>query len=516
MTAASSDRTLGRRRLEHSGPMRVSSVSKLLGETMDVTEDEQYGAKPARSTWPTFIDKTRTFATAAQTPGSAGRLVVVSNRLPSGDSPSGGLVVALKDSLQRTGGLWIGHSDKGDTGAGSLSFHQGGGFGRASFTLNGAVYDNYYLGFSNTVLWPAFHGRADLMRIAPEYLQAYRRANSRIAKLMIPHLRTADRIWVQDYHLLPLASELRLQGFAGRIGLFLHIPFPSLADCAALPNPADLFEWLSHYDLVGFQTRRDLVNFEDCSRRLSRVQRLDDQRFRLCERKLRVGVFPIGIDSLGFMDEARNADIEDRMRSLTYSSMMIGVERLDYSKGIPQKFRALQTLLENHPELIEKVDLLQVAPPTREDVSAYRDIREETEHLAGRINGKFATVNWTPIRYIHRAIPRNELAGLYRQARVGLVTPLADGMNLVAKEYVAAQDVGNPGVLILSRFAGAAETMQSALIVNPHDPVEMAEAMHRALEMPADERRRRHLALLQEVLEHDVGWWSSSYLATLG
>lgn len=483
---------------------------------MPVKEEEQSGSKPAGSVWPTFADNSRPFAPAPEMPGSAGRLVVVSNRLPSGHSPSGGLVVALKDSLQKSGGLWVGYSNEDEISTESLNFQLGDCFGRASFTLNEADYDNYYLGFSNTVLWPAFHGRADLMRIAPEYSAAYKRVNSRIAKLMIPHLRKDDKIWVQDYHLLPLASELRLRGFAGRIGFFLHIPFPSLADCAALPNPKDVFEWLSHYNLVGFQAQRDLANFEDCSHRLGKVEPLGDERFRLCGRELRIGVFPIGIDSLSFMDEARNADIEDRMRSLTYFSMMIGVERLDYSKGIPQKFRALQTLLENYPELIEKVDLLQVAPPTREDVTAYRDIREETEHLAGRINGRFATVNWTPIRYIHRAIPRNELAGLYRQAKVGLVTPLADGMNLVAKEYVAAQDVADPGVLILSRFAGAAETMQSALIVNPHDPVEMAEAMHRALEMTAHERRHRHLALLQDVLEHDVGWWSSKYLAALG
>lgn len=204
------------------------------------------------------------------------------------------------------------------------------------------------------------------------------------------------------------------------------------------------------------------------------------------------------------------------MRSLTGAQMMIGVDRLDYSKGLPQRFRAFQLLLENHPDLIEKIAFLQIAPPTREAVEAYQDIREETEHLAGRINGAFATVNWTPIRFIHRPIPRNVLAGLYRQARIGLVTPLADGMNLVAKEFVAAQDVSDPGVLILSRFAGAAETMHEALIINPHDPWEVSEAMALATQMSANERRRRHSALLQGVVENDVGWWSSTYLDALG
>ncbi|MGR3386159.1 MAG: alpha,alpha-trehalose-phosphate synthase (UDP-forming), partial [Paracoccus sp. (in: a-proteobacteria)] len=276
------------------------------------------------------------------------------------------------------------------------------------------------------------------------------------------------------------------------------------------------FEWLSCYDLLGFQAQRDLSNFTESARQLSRIEMQQDDRLTLLDRPLRAAVFPIGIDTAAFIEEARTAPDEDRMRSLTGAQMMIGVDRLDYSKGIPQRFRAFQLLLENNSDLIEKISFLQIAPPTREAVEAYQDIREETEHLAGRVNGQFATVNWTPIRFIHRPIPRNLLAGLYRQARIGLVTPLADGMNLVAKEYVAAQDVSDPGVLILSRFAGAAETMQDALIINPHDPWELAEAMARAMRMSANERRRRHSALLQGVVERDVGWWSASYLHALG
>ena len=354
------------------------------------------------------------------------------------------------------------------------------------------------------------------MRILPEYLDGYRRVNARIARMMLPHLNRDDRIWVQDYQLFPLASELRKLGVETRIGHFLHIPFPGPADCAALPNPEELFEWLSCYDLLGFQARRDLSNFTESARQLSQIEALHDHRLKLLGRPLRADVFPIGIDTAAFIQEARTAPDEDRMRSLTGAQMMIGVDRLDYSKGIPQRFRAFQLLLDNHPELIEKIAFLQIAPPTREAVEAYQDIREETEHLAGRINGAFATVNWTPIRFIHRPIPRNVLAGLYRQARIGLVTPLADGMNLVAKEFVAAQDVSDPGVLILSRFAGAAETMQEALIINPHDPWELAEAMAMATSMSANERRRRHSALLRGVIENDVGWWSATYLDALG
>lgn len=445
------------------------------------------------------------------------RLVVVSNRLPLGDNPSGGLVVALQDALRRSGGLWVGFSGEheGET-SDRLTFHDNAPFQRAAFDLSPEDYQTYYLGFSNSVLWPALHSRADLMRIAPDFLDGYRRVNAHIADLMVPHLREDDRIWVQDYQLFPLASELRKRGVTARIGFFLHIPFPGPAECAALPNPAELLDWMSQYDLLGFQTERDKLNFLESARQLGDIEKLDGDALRLSGRVLRAQVFPIGIDTAAFIADARNAREEDRMRSLTGSKMMIGVDRLDYSKGIPQRFRAFQLLLETNPDLIEKVAFLQIAPPTREEVSAYRDIREETEHLAGRINGEYATVNWTPIRYIHRPIPRHELAGLYRQARIGLVTPLADGMNLVAKEYVAAQDVSDPGVLILSRFAGAAETMQDALIINPHDPWELAEAMLQAINMSANERRRRHSALLRDVVEHDVGWWSRRYLEALG
>lgn len=446
------------------------------------------------------------------------RLVVVSNRLPLGDNPSGGLVVALQDALRASGGLWVGFAGEPAEAPGDdLQYHPGAHFQRASFGLTPGDHDAYYLGYSNSVLWPLCHGRADLMQIQPGHVEGYRRVNARIADLLVPHLRPDDRIWVQDYHLFALAAELRARGVAGPIGHFLHIPFPGPADCAALPNPSELFDWLSHFDLLGFQARRDLSHFTESARQLAdlRPQAGDCLRLRLRGRVLRAGVFPIGIDTAAFIHEARAAPDEDRMRSLTGADMMIGVDRLDYSKGIPQRFRAFQALLEDNPDLHERIAFLQIAPPTREAVDAYRDIREETEHLAGRINGQFATVNWTPIRFIHRPIPRNVLAGLYRQARIGLVTPLADGMNLVAKEYVAAQEVSDPGVLILSRFAGAAETMEDALIINPHDPSELAGAMARAMRMTANERRRRHSALLRDVVEHDVGWWSATYLDAL-
>ncbi|WCR11273.1 trehalose-6-phosphate synthase [Paracoccus stylophorae] len=444
------------------------------------------------------------------------RLVAVSNRLPLGDNPSGGLVVALEDALRSSGGLWVGFSgEQVDNPADDLTWHPGASFERASFDLSRRDYQDYYLGYSNSVLWPLCHGRADLVRIEPAHLEGYRRVNARIAELLVPHLKPDDRIWVQDYHLFGLAAELRRRGVEGPIGHFLHIPFPGPGDCAALPNPAELFDWLSHYDLLGFQAHRDLSNFTESARQLVEADQTEHCHFRLCGRTVRAGVFPIGIDAAAFMELARHAPDEDEMRFLTGAQMMIGVDRLDYSKGIPQRFRAFQLLLEKIPDLHEKIVFLQIAPPTREEVEAYRDIREETEHLAGRINGQFATINWTPIRFIHRPIPRNVLAGLYRQGRIGLVTPLADGMNLVAKEYVAAQDEDDPGVLILSRFAGAAETMDRALIINPHDPWELAGAMAQAMRMSREERRSRHADLLAGVVERDVGWWSRTYLDAL-
>lgn len=444
------------------------------------------------------------------------RLIVVSNRLPLGDDPSGGLVVALQDALSGSDGLWIGFSGQvTDDPAPELQDHPGAAFARMSFDLTPQQHEEYYLGYANSILWPLCHGRPNLMLIRPEYLDGYAGVNAMIARMIVPHLRPGDRIWVQDYHLFPLAAELRALGVRNPIGHFLHIPFPGPADCAALPNPAQLFDWLSHYDLLGFQAERDLGAFAESARQLADGEQTGPDRYRLSGRDVRCRVFPIGIDARSFMEEAAEAPDSDRMRMLTGARMMIGVDRLDYSKGIPQRFRAYQLLLEKIPDLHEKISFLQIAPPTRGAVEAYQAIREETEHLAGRINGQFATLNWTPIRFIHRPFPRTVLAGLYRQARIGLVTPLADGMNLVAKEFVAAQDPDDPGVLILSRFAGAAETMEQALIINPHDPNDLAVAMAQAMRMSQSERRARHAALLEGVVTQDVAWWSRTYLDAL-
>ncbi len=443
------------------------------------------------------------------------RLIVISNRLPLGDAPSGGLVVALEEALTASGGLWIGSYGIAKAPAPALTKHPGANFERATFDLTEAEHEGYYLGYANSVLWPICHGRADLIEIQPDHLDTYRAVNARVARLTAEILEPDDIIWVQDYHFLPLATELRKLGARNHIGFFLHIPFPSPQDLATLPNAAEVLNWLADFTLIGLQTNRDVFNLRDCTRQLTDAEDVEDGLIHLGHRTLNVAAFPIGIDVAAFTKDARNADPDDRIRFLTGAALMIGVDRLDYSKGLPQRFRAFGQLLEDHEELHEKIAFLQIAPPTRGEMQAYQDIREETEHLAGRINGRFAALNWTPIRYIHRAIPREVLAGLFAQARIGLVTPLADGMNLVAKEYVAAQDPSDPGVLILSRFAGAAEEMEAALQINPHDAYETSEAIATALKMPLEERQQRHTALLEAITKHDVKWWSRTFLEAL-
>ncbi len=446
-----------------------------------------------------------------------GRLIVVSNRLPQGATPSGGLVVALDEVLRDTKGLWIGHSGRvTDTPRDGLDRDDSGSFPRLSFDLTPEEQDGYYLGFSNSVLWPLCHGRADLMDLRPADLPIYKAVNRRIAALIAAELRPGDRLWVQDYHLLPLAAALRHHGVTAPIGFFLHIPFPNVADAQALPNLDQVLGWLAAYDLVGLQTRRDVSAALEVVRQSASAALQADGSVRIGSRTTRIEAFPIGIDAASFAAVAKASAGVRPVLLPPESHLMIGVDRLDYSKGLPNRFKAFQHLLDQRKDLAGHLSLLQIAPPTREDVQAYQDIREDLERLSGAINGAHADLNWTPIRYIHRPIERNRLAGLYRQARIGLVTPLADGMNLVAKEYVAAQNPENPGVLILSRFAGAAEQMEDgALMVNPYDPGDMAQAMVTALWMTMEERRKRHARLMDGLLREDARWWADKFLARL-
>lgn len=459
------------------------------------------------------------------------RLVVISNRAPSVDNTrdSGGLVVALKDTFQergrqRTGerggqkhnrnhGLWIGGAPTmPEKPSPDLLIHERQDFDIALFELEPGLYADYYLGYSNSVLWPAFHGRVDLIDVQLRYSEAYRTVARRLAGMIVKVLRKDDIVWVHDYQMIPLAQEFRRLGVKNRIGFFLHIPLPDLQTFKAIPDWRDLSHWLSQYDLLGFQTRRDLAHMIDIFQRTMRGELRYNGNIDIAGREIALGCFPISIDVTDFARMAREAARKVKPAPLP---RLIGVDRLDYSKGLPQRLAGYETFLETNPDYLGKVSLLQIAPPTRDNVEAYKLIRSELEEMSGRINGRFGTVDWTPIQYLHRALPRDKLAVLFRYSRAGMVTPLFDGMNLVAKEYVAAQDPDNPGVLVLSQFAGAAEDMSDALIVNPHDPHELAQAIRRALEMPEGERRERYQSLFKYLAANDVARWSANFLKHL-
>jgi trehalose 6-phosphate synthase len=451
------------------------------------------------------------------------RLIVVSNRVadPSAGPQSGGLAVALLDALREMGGIWFGWDGTiaEDAGARAPSIITEGEITIATVPLTQEDYDEYYLGFSNSALWPVFHNRLDLARFDHAHIEGYRRVNERFARHLADLIRPGDLLWVHDYHLIPLAAELRRLGLTNRMGFFLHIPFPSPDVIVATPEHDWLARSFLQYDLIGFQTSSDLINFRRFLRENHDAIGIGDASLSTFGRTTTAAVFPIGIDVEAFeematTDEAQKI-IEALGRRLAHRTHIIGVDRLDYTKGLPERLRAFRRLLESYPQNVKQVTLMQIAAPTRETVDAYVDIREELERESGAINGEFADFDWTPVRYIHRSIPRATLAALFRGSHVGLVTPLRDGMNLVAKEYVAAQDPEDPGVLVLSRFAGAAEDLEEALIVNPYDADETADALQQALSMPLEERRQRHAALLGRVRERDAHAWRESYVHVL-
>lgn len=452
------------------------------------------------------------------------RLIVASNRVVDLDKAvqSGGLAVALGATLQQERGLWFGWDGTIVENEASLGVRlaQQGNLRTTTVPLTRQEYDDYYLGFSNKVLWPSFHYRLDLGVIEPSFVEGYRKVNQRMAELLAALIEPDDLVWVHDYHLIPLGEGLRARGVRARIGFFLHIPFPAPEIFVAVPEHAWLAQSLFAYDLVGFQSTTDTANFIRYMVDHEGAELLDGGRLRAFGRTITVEAFPIGIDADAVHRMAHAPEADEQIARLQRRSMantfIIGVDRLDYTKGLPLRMRAFERLLELHPELSKRVTLMQIAPPTREDVQAYTDIRRELEGLSGEINGNFGDFDWTPVRYIHRAVPRSTLAALFRGCRVGLVTPLRDGMNLVAKEYVASQDADDPGVLILSKFAGAAEQMKEAVLVNPYDVEEVANALYQALVMPIEERRERHLALANTVKEHGVECWRSEFLARLG
>jgi trehalose 6-phosphate synthase len=452
------------------------------------------------------------------------RLVVVSNRVTpisgSKAATAGGLAVGVLAALRETGGIWFGWSGETiETGTPIPKVVRTGDITYITIDLLQADFERYYGGFANRTLWPLFHYRLDLSSFDRDWYVGYRRVNLLFAEQLYPYLRDDDLIWVHDYHLIPLAEELRRLGVRSRIGFFLHVPFPSAEVYVALPWHDRLMASLSEYDLVGLQTSNDLRNFHDYLYREGIGYALSDGLVHAFDRTLRAQDFPIGIDTDDFRRMATSVEAvrasQRLSRSLLGRKLIIGVDRLDYTKGIPERLRAYEALLQNYPRQRGQVTFVQISAPSREEVPEYLEIRRQVEATSGRINGRFSEFDWMPLRYINRGFTRRTLAGFFRLSRIGLVTPLRDGMNLVAKEYIAAQSEKAPGVLVLSRFAGAADELDGAVIVNPYDIEAVAEAMHLGLIMSLDERQDRWRRLFAQIQEHDIVAWRQSFVDAL-
>lgn len=453
------------------------------------------------------------------------RLVVVSNRVTMPERgekvAAGGLAVALRSALEQHGGLWFGWSGAiSSEPAATMEPVKHGKVSYAVTDLTEAERQSYYLGFANRALWPLMHYRLGLTEFTRADYAGYLGVNRRFARLLIPLLKPDDIIWIHDYHLIPLAAELRRRGVTNRIGYFHHIPWPPAEVFGSLPFSSTLISTMTAYDLIGLQTQNDVANLIGGLVALSGARR-EGNRVRTGQREAVVQAFPIGIDVEGFRKLAQASvrvatqPVRATTAPLGSRKLVIGVDRLDYSKGIVQRLEAFGTFLRNHPEHRGEVGLLQIAPPSRSDVPEYAELDRMSDEVAGRLNAALGEFDWTPIRVVKKAYSRSALAGLYRRAQVGLVTPMRDGMNLVAKEYVAAQNPEDPGVLVLSRFAGAAQQLGEALIVNPFDTHEVAEAIRTALAMPLSERRRRFERLYATISSTDIDWWTSRYLAAL-
>ncbi|MCG2842612.1 trehalose-6-phosphate synthase [Sandaracinobacter sp. RS1-74] len=452
------------------------------------------------------------------------RLVVVSNRVaaPRAGSPGnqGGLAVALESALKQTRGIWFGWSGETvDEFNGHIRLERNQGITTATIDLTPEDVASYYEGYSNRTLWPLFHYRIDLAEYDRQFEAGYASVNRRFAETLAQLLDPDDIVWVHDYHLIPLARELRALGVCNRIGFFLHTPWPPVRLLTTLPDHRQLVEALFSYDLLGFQASEWLDSFTDYVTREADGRLGPDGEVAGFGLKTEAALFPIGIDAAAFRRAAQSPEaraMAKRMRtSIAGRHMLVGVDRLDYSKGLEERFLGYERFLSEDPESLNRVFLLQIAPPSREGIGSYQEIRDKLDQLSGRINGAHAEVDWVPLRYVNRGYSRRELAGIFRTARVGLVTPLRDGMNLVAKEYVAAQDAADPGVLVLSRFAGAAEDLAEALLVNPFSQEDIADSIRQALAMERPERIRRWEALMARVETNDVAHWQKAFLSRL-
>jgi trehalose 6-phosphate synthase len=452
------------------------------------------------------------------------RLIVVSNRVnpPSGagEESVGGLAMALSAALREYSGLWFGWSGQSTpTFTGQLSMQKIDGVTAATVDLEESDVEEYYNGYANKTLWPLFHYRTDLVAYDRAYGAGYQRANRRFAETLRPLIEPGDLVWIHDYHLIPLARELRRLGLKNRMGFFLHVPWPAYQVFVTLPGHRQLVEAMFDYDLIGFQTEDYRQAFEEYVLAEAGGEKVAEDVVRAFGRTVRIGAYPIGIDAKDFarlLKTNRARRMRDLMTACTvFRHLIVGVDRLDYSKGLEERFMGFERYLADNPDMRRELLMLQIAPVSRESVDAYQEIRGRLDAISGRINGEFADVDWAPFRYVNKNYRRDELSGIYGAARIGLVTPLRDGMNLVAKEFVASQNPEDPGVLILSRFAGAARQMKEALLINPNSPDEIADAIARALAMDKPERIRRWSALFDNVQREDVTAWRDAFVAAL-
>lgn len=459
------------------------------------------------------------------------RLPIVLNRGPEGDGwdiqpGSGGLVTAMNPILERSGGHWIGWPGAASEELGDDRLPLDDldlGYTLHTVPLTKDEVDLYYRGFANSIVWPLFHNFPERCSFDSDFWHTYLRVNEKFAEVLDGVLGDDQPVWVHDYHLMHLAEKLRETNQTGQIGFFLHIPFPSLENFVKLPWRAEVLRALLSYDLLGFQSTRDRRHFIDCVTRLMPDATCNGDeslaRVQINGREVRVGAFPIGLDFDEWSGRAASEEVEQRARLLRREfgpyQLILGIDRLDYTKGLIEKFHALERALEKHPELIESIMLFQLVVPSRENVPEYAALKREVDRLVGRINGRFSTTSWQPIRYLYNTVDAVELAALYRLADVALVTPLCDGMNLVCKEYVSCQ-VEESGALILGEMAGAAAQLKDgAIFVNPHDIDGTADAIHTAVNMPEEERRERMRLMRNIVDDSNVYRWAESYLDAL-
>ncbi len=453
----------------------------------------------------------------------SGRLVAISNRvsIPRKSAAPGGLAVGLLAAMRSRGGLWFGWSgDLTEDEPGETDVVKRAGVTYAITDMRRELFEHYYYGFANGMLWPLFHYFLETFRYRDGYYDAYLEANRFLAGRLQALLEPGDLLWMHDYHLIPMARLLREERVAGPMGFFLHTPFPHYEVLRALPVYAELLRDLCAYDVVGFQTANDLNSFRDSIQYVWGEGAVRDEKSVFVDgRRVRVGVFPIGVEIESIRAESESSQASEQVKRMVRSvggrKLVIGVDRLDYSKGMVERFDAFQRFLEASPDSHGKVTFMQIAPLSRADMRSYESIREQLEGLAGRINGQFADTDWTPLRYLNRNFSHDILMGFMRAAHVCMVTPVRDGMNLVAKEFIAAQDPRDPGVLILSTLAGAARELTNALQVNPYDTRGVAQTIQTALSMPLSERRQRHRSLMEVIRRNDIHAWHGNFVAEL-